>query len=186
MASSQAVQAMLNLFDSFWERELTPEKRVRRGEAYEAALQDLSDEDVLAAATTLVRINKFFPVPAEIREQIKPSREAEAELLAKANYWYSMVVQSYEGGGGWEYFGLLNNPRAGKPAAEAFRAAGGESIFEWCEPGQDQAFRQKRFVEAYMLHGRVEATRTRALDAGATPTPLEAAELLKRIAERSN
>ena len=58
-----------------------------RIEVYFAALADLDLADVRQAATVLVRTQKFFPRPSELREAVNGSQDDRAELA-----WMKLLV----------------------------------------------------------------------------------------------
>lgn len=156
MASIEAVMAALDVCDKMpaWFKELSPQARKDRAKVYEMGLRELSDAELQKAVELAVGACKWFPVPVELKELVRPKVASKAALARSAEAAYDYVLSSYMAGAHQNVNALRT--ALGEPAAHAFLAAGGSSIFEWCEPGQDQAFRQKRFIEAYLLHAEAE------------------------------
>ena len=188
MASIEAVQAALELFDKVpqWFRELSLQARKDRAKVYELGLRDLEDKELLAAAELAVGACKWFPVPAELRELVRPKVVVQAQLRDAAEDAYRAIVDQYERGLWCSYDMIVTSPISHPRAtAAAFLAAGGHEVFSWCEPGPDQAFRQKRFIESYLLHAEAEQAQG-ALAAGSSGSigRGEAVEILKQLGEK--
>lgn len=184
MASIEAVTAALALFDKMpqWYKELTKKGRDDRAEIYEVGLRDLTDRELLTAAELAIGSCKWFPVPVELKELVRPKTAQSARLRDAAEDAYNSLVSAYERGE-FHSFGSICND-LGEPAARAFLAAGGSSVFEWCEPGPDQAFRQKRFIESYLLHAEAEQAVGQLGEPGKQAIGRgEAVEILKKLGE---
>ena len=69
---NSTILSMASLFD----KELTEDLL----DLYWSALNDLSDEEFSKAANTVARTCKFFPKPADFREQIVPDVDVKASL----------------------------------------------------------------------------------------------------------
>ena len=185
MASIEAVTAALALFDKMplWFKELSQKARDDRAEIYELGLRDLTDTELLTAAESAIGVCQWFPLPVNLRELARPKVAQQASFRDAAENSYSEILQQYERGENPVYSEI--EEWLGRPAAQAFLAAGGAHVFEWCEPGPDQAFRQKRFVESYLLHAEAEQA---VGQLGEPSRPAigkgEAVEILKQIAEK--
>ena len=181
MASIQAVMAGLDLCDKVWPREMSDQARKDRAKVYEGALSDLSDEDVLGAARLAVGRCKFFPVPAELREFVRPAERQQSDSTDAAEEDYAAVMDcstyTPDHGAWWSYEGIYRC--LGAVAARAFRAAGGHEAFAVTTGAE---WRHKRFLEAHKLETEAQRKRGLALDAGATPTREEAEAAMQRIA----
>ena len=123
--------------------QLSAEALDRRVAVYADALSELSDAELDGAVRLAVKRGKFFPVPAEFLECARPDVVDRAEIQDRAHRVYRLIVGEFEDGK--RPCGL------GPVASQAFSAAGGNAAFEWCEPGRDEQFRLKRFVDAYLL-----------------------------------
>lgn len=164
MASANVVKDALKLWASIWPRSLDDKARVEQIKAYSLALSDLADHELVSAAVIVSRRCKFFPTPAEVLEAVRPAISEAVASEASANEAFVGVLAAYERG---EQVGPREiRERWGQEAAHAFLCAGGTSAFEWCEPGRDQAFRQKRFVEGYVEASDDAAAQRLALEAG--------------------
>ena len=191
MASSIAVQGILDLFDKIpaWRRDLNQSARDERLKVYHAACLDLTDEDVLAAARLAVRSCRFFPVPAELLEFVRPKASLEAAAREEASAAYQRVLDcntyTPEGGACWSYRQIADE--VGVEAAEAFIAAGGNSGFAWADVS-GASIRHARFIAAYLEQVEARRAEQAALDAGASPKALtrgEARSALKLIESKT-
>jgi len=191
LASIVAMQGVLDMFDRIpaWRKDLTVSARDERLKVYHAALTDLADEDVLAAARLAVRSCKWFPVPAELLEFVRPkaSLEAAAREEAAAAYQRVLDCNTYtpEAGACWSYRQIADE--VGPEAAEAFIAAGGNQAFAWADVA-GASIRHARFVAAYLEQVEARRAEQAALGAGASPKALtrgEARSALKLIESKA-
>lgn len=165
MASPQAVQAVLALFDAIWPREKSDKTVEARTLAYELALRSLDDSELMAAAKIVTATERFFPVPAVLIEAVRPKAKALVQYESEAHRAYAAILIAYEDGHAVGPREIEH--RFGPEAAHAFCCAGGTAAFSWCEPGRDQAFRLKNFVEGYVESSEVAESERRAIGAGA-------------------
>ncbi len=183
MAKLETVHAALTLFDTIWPRDMTPKAVADRARAYELALRHLSDAEVTTAAVLCSRSCRFYPVPADLIASVRPASQIAIEATANADRAYDEILSRYERG---HQVGPRDIEEAlGPEAAHAFCCAGGTAVFAWCEPGRDEGFRRKRFMEGYVEAFEDSQAQRDALEAGkAMPQQLnraEAATALKLI-----
>lgn len=186
MASVETVQAALSLFDTIWPKALTPDAVIARAKAYELAVKDLSDVELTTAAVLCSRSCRWFPVPADLISAARPIVSDDADVSAAAYTAYMEIIGKYEDG---RRVGPSNiRAELGDEAAHAFMCAGGQSSFEWCEPGRDESFRWKRFLEGYQEAAEDSKSQRAALKAGDVVRGLSAGEastILKQIQGKS-
>lgn len=147
-------------------RPLSDDEKLLRTQVFREQFADLSDADFRAAVTLAIGNRKpFYPTPGQLREFVRPQVSVDAAVTREAERAYANIVDAYERGVsmGWRYVRDTYGPEA----ADAFMAAGGDSAFAWCEPGTDQAFRQKRFVECFRQQVEARHAERAALQAGA-------------------
>lgn len=150
MARVEAIEGMLRMLGAAGlvsDRALSAEEADARVMVFADALSDISDEAVLGAARVWLRTSKYWPTPADLRAIVKPPALALAERSSDAERCYAKIVRAYESGMSLGFRQIRDAD--GYAAAVAFMAAGGDAAFAWCEPGRDQEFRHKRFVEEF-------------------------------------
>lgn len=93
-------------------------------EVYAAALADLTDDELAVAAAQVVRRERFFPVPAVLRDYARPADPAAAgRALARIR---DCVEYSPELGDIWRLSAIRE--QVGEAAAHAIQAAGGTAM----------------------------------------------------------
>jgi len=124
-----------------------------RVDVYCAALDDLNDDALMAAARTLVRVSKWFPKPAEIREEVIV-RQVGDDLPDGATAWAQVCEQI-------RATGRAETPEWGNDlTGAAVKAAGGWRTL--CDSGRPDLDR-RRFLDEY---ARLLAAERRARMAG--------------------
>lgn len=150
MARVEAVEGVLRMLRAAGlvsDKSLSAEDADSRVMVYTDALADISDEALLGAARVWLKRSKYWPTPADLRSIVQPPALARAERSSDAERCYDRIIGAYERGINIGFRQIQD--KLGHAAAVAFSAAGGESAFAWCEPGRDQEFRHKRFVEEF-------------------------------------
>lgn len=188
MASPDAVKMVLKILDSAWPRPLDLEARDERNVVYYEALDDLSDEEVLAAAKLALKNERFFPSPGVLREFVRPKVSVDAAITSEAAAAYERVLScnyyTPESGAVWSYRQIRDE--IGEAAAEAWAAAGGNSSFSWADE-TGASIRFKRFMDAYREYEESKHAQRAALHEGAVRREIshsEAKALLGGLADR--
>lgn len=176
MPSIEAVMDVLTRMDlaglaGAGARALSDDEKELRAMVYAEALSALSDEQLRAAGLLATRAaSPFYPTPGQLLELVRPRALDLAEQTREATEEYRRVCSLAERGR------APNEREMSKPARLAYAAAGGNEAFSWCEPGRDEAFRLKRWMDAWMLSCEDEDAREKLLGAGASSPALSGSE----------
>jgi len=113
-----------------------------------SALADLKPEVLDEACQLAMRVCKFFPTPAEIREHIDNANSAGLELEAEEawEHWYAHVQKYFHPELGWD----RRAPQLDAITEHAGRAAGGARWVAGC-PESELPWARKRFIRSYTL-----------------------------------
>lgn len=118
----------------------------RLGKIYETALGDIPTAQLAQALARTLQVCKFFPTPADIREQIDRAGTGAFALEAEQQ-WHRLLAwvrRFYH-----PDLGVTRGAPALNPTVEfAARAAGGFHWLETC-PESDLQWAKKRFVESF-------------------------------------
>lgn len=145
-----------------------------RSRVYVQALEDVPDERFRMAVGEALRTCRFYPTPAELLQFAGTGTSARnIALEARASEALDALLDAASRG---ELPDMRRHPDAA--ARHAF-AVVGRHAFEWCEPGRDETFRRKRWLEAYVSAAEQEAAERRL---GIAPDRALAAAVVARLA----
>jgi hypothetical protein len=118
-------------------------------------LADLSVEDFQRAVVAHIRLSRFFPTVAELRQHVTEH----IDHVAAAVTAFEQVIKTstHDARTGPRYSIRRVEEAVGPVAAEAFMSAGGPSAFAHELGERDLPFLRKRFVESYVAAAKAQA-----------------------------
>lgn len=139
MASSRAVADMLKILS----RAFAGTVDKARIELYRVALDDVTDQQLGAAAIALVKTHQgeFIPPPAVIRAAVGVDRIAPSEVESTVHRIKALATYNAASGMIWPPVAIVRR-ELGAAVAEAYAAAGAQKLFSENETSRDIARRE--------------------------------------------